>query len=188
VPLKKRGYSVSQLGGHPSSMVAARDTHHTSGWLGTAPWRASSPQALQAFEGPTKPAPPYNPKENSRLATRMPHATCQYPISNMPSCQAGAGGSTGVGKTEDRRPRPRRGPSPPSPPRPLVSPDTGPRRPSKAQQSQHRLVIPKRTSRLAYQADGDLAARPWWRFGCAALCCAGKLLTGNIGSLCEQQH
>jgi hypothetical protein len=26
---------------------------------------------------------------------------------------------------------------------------------------------------------GDLAARP--------LCCAGKLLTGNIGSLCEQQ-
>jgi hypothetical protein len=25
-----------------------------------------------------------------------------------------------------------------------------------------------------------------WRFGCAALCCAGKLLTGNIGSLCER--
>jgi hypothetical protein len=24
-------------------------------------------------------------------------------------------------------------------------------------------------------------------FGCAALCCAGKLLTGNTGSLCEQQ-
>jgi hypothetical protein len=25
-------------------------------------------------------------------------------------------------------------------------------------------------------------------FACAALRCAGKLLTGNIGSLCEQQH
>jgi hypothetical protein len=24
----------------------------------------------------------------------------------------------------------------------------------------------------------------WWRFGYAASCCAGKLLTGNIGSLC----
>jgi hypothetical protein len=27
----------------------------------------------------------------------------------------------------------------------------------------------------------------WWRFGCTALCSAGKLLTGNVGPLCEQQ-
>jgi hypothetical protein len=32
-----------------------------------------------------------------------------------------------------------------------------------------------------------LCVMRWWRFGCAALCCAGKLLAGNIGSLCEQQ-
>jgi hypothetical protein len=44
-----------------------------------------------------------------------------------------------------------------------------------------------RSNTSGNRGEGGAAWHRWWRFGCAALCFAGKLLTGNIGPLCEQQ-
>jgi hypothetical protein len=47
---------------------------------------------------------------------------------------------------------------------------------------------PRERSDTPGSCEGALHDMDGGDFACAALRCAGKLLTGNIGSLCEQQH